>query len=93
MRKLGKTFVWAFGIALAAALSATALYVSPYWTFRLWDRREPPFDWELLRPQGDLIAQFLRGTPFRPYEIILWAIGVFLVLSILQAIWTRIFRP
>ncbi len=80
----------ALGGLFTVALAVIALYVSPYWVFRLWDRGGL-FDIGWLRPQGDLVAQWLRGTPFQPYDIPLWGIGVFLTLTALQWLWRRLF--
>ncbi|MEM9812089.1 MAG: hypothetical protein AAF913_05415 [Pseudomonadota bacterium] len=80
------------GLALAAVLTLAALYTSAYWTFRLWPRREPPFGLEWLRPQGDLVDQWVRGTPLDVYEVLVWGVGVFLVLSAVQWLWGQITR-
>ena len=79
----------ALGLALAIALTTIAWYASPWWPFRLWSR-EGLFGIELLRPQGDLAASLSRGTPFAPHELIIWGICVFLVLTILQKLWTKL---
>lgn len=78
------------GVALAAVLATLALYASRYWIFRWWDR-DGLLGIEALRPQGGVIRQWLRGTDAAPYDIALWGVAVFLVLTILQAVWNRIF--
>lgn len=78
------------GVVLAAALVALALYPSRYWIFRWWDR-EGLLGIEALRPQGGLVRQWIRGTDAAPFDIALWGLAVFLVLTALQAIWSRIF--
>ncbi|MEM8870165.1 MAG: hypothetical protein AAGB10_00210 [Pseudomonadota bacterium] len=80
----------ALGLALAAILVGLAFYLSRYWVFRLWDR-EGLLGLEVLRPQGGLVGRWLRGTDAAPFELVLWGCGVFLILTILQAIWNRIF--
>lgn len=79
------------GTVLAVLLTAAAFYTSAYWVFRLW-ARPGLFDLAFLRPQGDLVAQWLRGTPFQVYDIPLWGIGVFLALTLMQWIWSKLFR-
>ncbi|MEM8656881.1 MAG: hypothetical protein AAF813_05980 [Pseudomonadota bacterium] len=79
-----------FGIALAAVLVTVALYLSRYWVFRLWDR-EGLLGAEVLRPQGGLLGRWLRGTDGAPFELLIWGCGVFLLLTLLQAIWNRLF--
>ncbi len=80
-----------FGIVVAILLLVVIVYLSRYWTFRLWDR-EGLAGIQALRPQGSLPGQWLRGTPFSTFDIIAWAVGSFLLLSIIQAIWARLFK-
>ena len=77
---------WFFGVAVALALSAVILYASRYWQFDLWER-DGLFGWEVLRPQGDLITRWARGTPAAPFALLLWGIGVFALLSVIE--WVR----
>ncbi|MEM8786654.1 MAG: hypothetical protein AAGE76_00175 [Pseudomonadota bacterium] len=78
------------GVILAAALAALALYASRFWLWRLWEGNLGGV--ELLRPQGGVVRQAARGTEAAPYDIVLWAIGAFLVLSLVQWVWGRVFR-
>ena len=73
------------GVALAVATGAVLWYLSRFWIFSLWPR-EGLFGIGELRPQGGLVSQWLRGTEFAPFELILWACGVFLILSLLQSL-------
>ncbi|MEM8629658.1 MAG: hypothetical protein AAGF74_00345 [Pseudomonadota bacterium] len=69
---------------LIVALVALALfYISRFWDFRLWGR-EGLLGIQALRPQGGLLAQWLRGTPFAPYELVIWTAGSVLVLTGLE---------
>ncbi len=79
------------GIGLAAALIGVLFYTSRFWLYSLWPRTGL-WGVELLRPNGDLAASLLRGTPFAPASLIIWGIAAFLVLSILQAAWSKIFK-
>ena len=79
----------AIGVLVAVLLATIAWYASPWWPFRWWDR-EGLFGIETLRPQGDIAASLTRGTPLAPHELILWGIGVVLVLTFTQKIWTKI---
>lgn len=71
------------GLVLAACVGAVLFYVSRFWDFRLWPR-EGLFGQEWLRPQGGLVGQWLRGTDFVPFELLIWAIGAILLLSFVQ---------
>ncbi|MEL7166481.1 MAG: hypothetical protein AAGL96_13510 [Pseudomonadota bacterium] len=78
---------------LIAALSVAVLfYVSRFWTFRLWPR-DGLFGIDALRPQGKLTGQWLRGTDFAPFELLIWGIGAFIALSILQKLYDLLNPP
>lgn len=68
-----------------ATVGLALFYVSRFWDFRLWGN-DGLFGIRMLRPQGGLVAVWLRGTPLAPYELLIWAVGSFLTLSALQ--WT-----
>ncbi|MEX3017552.1 hypothetical protein [Gymnodinialimonas hymeniacidonis] len=72
-------------LSLTALLGLWFYYISRFWDFRLWDR-DGLFGIEALRPQGGLLARWLRGTDFAPYELLIWVVAFFLALSILQKI-------
>lgn len=78
-----------FGIAGVAFLVALVFYASRYWPFRWWDR-PGLFGLEALPPQGGLVRGWVRGTDFATFDIVLWAIGAFLLLSLVQAIVSRL---
>lgn len=63
-------------------------YLSRFWVFQLWGN-EGLFGIRMLRPQGGLLAQWLRGTPLAPYELLIWAVGTVLILTGLQNIFDR----
>jgi len=71
------------GICLAFVLGAILLYLSPYWPFDLWGRGGL-FGFEDLRPGGDLLSQWLRGTMLAPFDVLIWVVGTFLVLTWVQ---------
>ncbi len=80
-------------LLLVTALVALILfYLSRFWFLRLWDR-DGLFGNEALRPQGNLLTTWLRGTDFAPFELLLWAIGAFLVLSLLQKLFDLLSPP
>ncbi|MEM9796685.1 MAG: hypothetical protein AAF919_09360 [Pseudomonadota bacterium] len=69
-----------------AALTALVLfYLSQFWFLDLWPR-EGLFGFEALHPRGDLLARWLRGTQFAPFDLLIWACGSFLVLTGLQSL-------
>lgn len=76
-------------LAIVAVVAAIFYYLSRFWDFRLWGR-EGLFGVEELRPQGGLLARWLRGTDFAPFELLIWVIGVFLALSLLQKLFDLI---
>ena len=84
-----KRIVW---LAIAAATFAILYYVSRFWTFRLWPR-DGLFGVEWLRPQGGQVSQWLRGTDFAPFELLIWAIGAFLLLTVLQKLYDLMNPP
>lgn len=76
-------------MAVVAVLGVFAFYISRFWDFRLWGR-EGLFGIEELRPAGGLLARWLRGTDFAPFELMIWVVGVFLGLTLLQWIFDRL---
>lgn len=84
-----KRAVW---LSIAALLAAVAFYMSRYWSLRLWDR-DGLFGIEALRPQGSLFGQWLRGTDFAPFELVIWALAVFAVLSVVQKLYDLLSPP
>ena len=72
-------------IVVVICVAVVLLYLSRFWPVELWSRQS----WlgQLgLRPAGGLLAQWLRGTPFAQFELLIWVTGGFLVLS-----WTEKF--
>lgn len=76
-------------MAITASLGLVAYYLSRFWDFRFWDR-EGLFGVEALRPQGGLLARWLRGSDFAPFELMIWVAGVFVALTLLQWIFDRL---
>lgn len=70
-------------LVLMAVLGIIMLYLSRFWIFDLWPR-SGLFGWQELRPGGGLLGRWLRGTPFAPFELLIWITGVFLILTYLQ---------
>lgn len=75
-------------LIFTAIVGLLLLYVSRFWPFELWDR-PGLFGWRELPPGGGVLQRWLRGTDFAPYDLILWFILSFLVLSALQAIFAK----
>ncbi|PTX57098.1 hypothetical protein C8N43_1764 [Litoreibacter ponti] len=67
-------------LSLAAAIAAILFYLSRFWFLSLWPR-SGLFGLDALPPQGGLVGRWLRGTDAAPFELLLWAIGCFLVLT------------
>lgn len=70
-------------LLLMLLVAAVLLYLSRFWLFDLWPR-SGLFGIQELRPNGGLLARWLRGTPFAPFELLIWAAGGFMVLTYLQ---------
>lgn len=72
---------WAVIIIIAAAL----FYISRFWPFELWARRGALAEYGL-RPQGGLLQVWLRGTAFSPFELVIWALLSFGILTLVEKI-------
>ncbi|MEM6339939.1 MAG: hypothetical protein AAF729_02215 [Pseudomonadota bacterium] len=81
-------------IALFATLSIGALlfYASRFWFLDLWGR-PGLFGWSELPPGGGLLGRWLRGTLASPFELLIWAIGAFLILGGVEALIARAKGP
>ncbi|MBY5932083.1 hypothetical protein KUV51_03650 [Tateyamaria omphalii] len=84
-----KRAIW---LIIATLIAAILFYVSRFWDFRLWPR-DGLFGIEALRPQGGLVAQWLRGTDLAPFELLVWAVGAFLILTLLQKLYDLLTPP
>ena len=84
-----KRVIW---LIVTAGMAVVFFYLSRFWYLRLWGR-EGLFGQDALRPQGGLVGQWVRGTDFAPFELLIWVIGVFLVLTALQKIYDLFNRP
>lgn len=79
------------GLIGAILLFGVLFYTSRFWVFALWDG-PGLFGLEALPPQGNLVDRWLRGTPWQPYALVVWAVGAFALLSVVQALAARL-RP
>lgn len=77
------------GLAGAVLLFVVLLYTSRFWVFALWGS-PGLFGLDALPPQGNLVDRWLRGTPWRPLSLLVWAVGAFALLSVVQAVATRL---
>ncbi|MEM8655813.1 MAG: hypothetical protein AAGF36_13810 [Pseudomonadota bacterium] len=84
-----KRVLW---LIVATAVAGVLFYVSRFWYLRLWPR-DGLLGVEALRPQGGLVGQWLRGTDFAPFELLIWAVGAFLILTILQKLYDLLNPP
>lgn len=72
------------------------LYISRFWNFDLWDR-PGLFGLKELPPNGGLLAQWIRKSNFEfvdlrflgAYELLIWAILAFLVLTWIQKLFDK----
>ncbi|MEL6620769.1 MAG: hypothetical protein AAFY39_09045 [Pseudomonadota bacterium] len=84
-----KRIVW---LTVAAVTAAILFYVSRFWDFRLWSR-DGLFGVEALRPQGGQVGQWVRGTDLAPFELLIWAVGAFILLTVLQKLYDLLNPP
>jgi hypothetical protein len=79
-------------LSIVAVTGFVLLYISRFWLFTLWDR-PGLFDIKAIPPQGGLLRTWLRGTDLVPFELMIWAIGGFLVLTGLEKIFDKLKTP
>lgn len=77
------------GLLGAVLLFVVLFYTSRFWVFAFWDR-PGLFGLQALPPKGDLVDRWLLGTPWRPYALLIWAVGSFALLSLVQALGARL---
>ena len=82
----------AFWMIIATSVAAVLYYISRFWTLSLWPR-DGLLGFEALRPQGGLLALWVRGTDLAPFELLIWAVGAFLVLTWLQKLYDVLNTP
>jgi len=68
------------------------LYVSRFWIFAWWER-PGLFGLKQLPPQGGLLQRWLWGTDFAPYELLIWFMAGFLILTWLQKLFDWLSKP
>ena len=68
------------GLAAAALAGFALLYISRFWIFDLWSA-DGLFGISYLRPQGKLWLSWLWGTPLTPFDMLIWSVVVFLLLT------------
>ncbi|MFK7745203.1 MAG: hypothetical protein AB8B47_09115 [Roseobacter sp.] len=78
-----------FMLVFVALVGGILFYLSRFWFLSLWPR-SGLFGIEQLRPQGGLLARWLRGTDAAPFELLIWAVGCFAVLTLLQKLYDRV---
>lgn len=79
------------GLLFATAILAALAYVSRFWVFSWWGR-EGLFGVERLSSGGDLWRSWMADAGLGPYDVMLWAVACFVLLSAAQRLWSRIFR-
>jgi len=78
-----KRLIWTL---IAICIALVLAYLSRFWIFNWWGR-DGLLGFEALRPQGGLLGRWLRGTPVAPFELVLWVLGGFLILTWVQKIY------
>lgn len=76
-------------LLIVAFVALVIWYLSRFWFLDLWPR-SGLFGIEELRPGGGLLGRWVRGTQFAPFELLIWACGGFLALTLLQNIIDRL---
>ena len=77
------------GLLIAAITLTVFAYLSRFWTFSWWGR-DGLFGIEALRPAGDLWRRWMNMIDLGPYDILLWAVAGFAMLTILQRLWDKL---
>ena len=76
---------------IVTLVAAILFYISRFWYLSLWPR-SGLFGLEQLRPQGGLLARWLGQTDLAPFELLIWAVAGFLILTYLQKLFDRFKR-
>ena len=83
-------------LAIIAVTGFVLLYISRFWVFELWGR-PGLFGLSELPPNGGLLNRWLRQMNFEVvdlrfltnYELLIWVIGSFLILTALEKAFDR----
>lgn len=78
-------------LLIVTLVGVVLFYISRFWTLSLWPRGGL-FGIEQLPPQGGLLARWLRPTDLAPFELLIWAVAGFLILTYLQKLFERFKR-
>lgn len=77
---------------LIVLIAATVLlYISRFWPFEWWERKSFLAE-SGLRPDGNMLRIWLRGTPVASFDLVIWILICFPVLSVVEKI-CQLFRP
>ncbi len=76
---------------IVTLVAVILFYISRFWYLALWPR-SGLLGIEQLPPQGGLLAQWLRQTDLAPFELLIWAVAGFLILTYLQKLFDRFKR-
>ncbi|MBW4710043.1 hypothetical protein KX928_19840 [Roseobacter sp. YSTF-M11] len=79
-------------LAIVICMAAVMFYLSRFWYLSLWSR-DGLLGQEALRPQGDLVSVWLRGTDAAPFELLIWALGCFALLTVAQKLYDLLTKP
>ncbi|MEM7670367.1 MAG: hypothetical protein AAF317_14715 [Pseudomonadota bacterium] len=88
------------GVLGAFCLAGVLFYLSRYWFLDLWPRAGL-FGVEELDPRGGLLRRWLqqidlgdslKGRDILPFELLIWAVGGFVILTWVQALVDRLKR-
>ena len=73
----------AAALVLVGLVAAVLVYLSRFWFLDLWPRAGL-FGIAELHPGGGLVGRWVRGSWAAPFELLIWACGVFLLLGALE---------
>ena len=76
-------------LSVVALITVVLFYLSRFWYLRLWSR-DGLYGIKEIRPEGGLLARWLRGTDAAPFELLIWAIAFFAVLTIAQRLYDKL---
>jgi hypothetical protein len=84
------TIMRIFGPLSALGLTLILLYLSRFWIWVGPWSQDGLFGLKIIPPNGNMVNFWLQGTWWQSFDIIIWACGGFLLLSVLQRLAARL---
>ena len=78
-------------LLIVLAVATVLLYISRFWPFEFWGRKHPLAEFGL-RPDGNMLRVWLRGTPVASFDLFIWILISFPILSVTEKL-CQLLRP